>query len=104
MSPSKYTVDDVRAAGGIVHKDGNIFFTNIDKLNQLPVAAGQQVARAIDDIQELVAVQDKVSKLEVYLASLAFKAMPVAVREATRRKYMTLLIYRDIVAEIVNSI
>ena len=27
------TVDDVRNAGGIVHKDGNIFFTNIDKLN-----------------------------------------------------------------------
>ena len=25
--------DDVRAAGGIVHSDGNIFFTNIDKLN-----------------------------------------------------------------------
>lgn len=28
------TVDDVRAAGGIVHSDGNIFFTNIDKLNK----------------------------------------------------------------------
>lgn len=27
------THDDVRAAGGIVHSDGNIFFTNIDKLN-----------------------------------------------------------------------
>lgn len=24
---------DVRDAGGIVHRDGNVFFTNIDKLN-----------------------------------------------------------------------
>lgn len=27
------SADDVRAAGGIVHSDGNIFFTNIGKLN-----------------------------------------------------------------------
>ena len=27
------TKDDVRAAGGIVHSDGNIFFTNIEQLN-----------------------------------------------------------------------
>lgn len=25
---------DVRAAGGIIHRDGNIFFTNLDKLNE----------------------------------------------------------------------
>jgi hypothetical protein len=27
------TVEDVRKAGGIVHKDGNIFFTNIGQMN-----------------------------------------------------------------------
>ena len=27
------TDDDIRKAGGIVHRDGNIFFTNIAKLN-----------------------------------------------------------------------
>lgn len=32
------THDDVRSAGGIVHSDGNIFFTNIDKLNAMLTA------------------------------------------------------------------
>jgi hypothetical protein len=27
------THDDIRAAGGIVHSDGNIFFTNLEKLH-----------------------------------------------------------------------
>lgn len=27
------TQEQIRAAGGIVHRDGNIFFTNIDQLN-----------------------------------------------------------------------
>jgi hypothetical protein len=27
------THDAIRTAGGIVHADGNIFFTNLDKLN-----------------------------------------------------------------------
>lgn len=27
------THDAIRAAGGIVHSDGNIFFTNLDKLH-----------------------------------------------------------------------
>ena len=27
------TQDAIRAAGGIIHRDGNIFFTNIEKLN-----------------------------------------------------------------------
>lgn len=31
----KITHDDIRRVGGIVHSDGNIFFTNIDKLNEL---------------------------------------------------------------------
>ena len=29
---------DVRDAGGIVHRDGNVFFTNIDKLNEAILA------------------------------------------------------------------
>lgn len=33
------TDESVRAAGGIVHKDGNIFFTNIDKLNAAILSA-----------------------------------------------------------------
>jgi len=28
------TVENIRAANGIVHSDGNIFFTNIDQLNR----------------------------------------------------------------------
>ena len=34
------SADDVRAAGGIVHSDGNIFFTNIGKLNAAINAKG----------------------------------------------------------------
>lgn len=35
------THEHVRAAGGIVHSDGNIFFTNIEKLNNaIAIAAG----------------------------------------------------------------
>ena len=30
---SLLTKEDVRAAGGIVHSDGNVFFTNLDQLN-----------------------------------------------------------------------
>ena len=37
------SADDVRAAGGIVHSDGNIFFTNIGKLN---AAINAKVAEA----------------------------------------------------------
>jgi hypothetical protein len=33
VQPLRLTKEDVLAAGGIVHRDGNIFFTNIDKLN-----------------------------------------------------------------------
>jgi hypothetical protein len=28
------TAEAIRAAGGIVHKDGNVFFTNLEQLNQ----------------------------------------------------------------------
>jgi len=34
VQPAPLTVENIRAAGGIVHKDGNIFFTNIDQLNR----------------------------------------------------------------------
>ena len=30
----KLSHDDIRAAGGIVHRDGNVFFTNVEQLNQ----------------------------------------------------------------------
>jgi len=33
------TDEDVRAVGGIVHRDGNIFFTNIEMLNKVILAA-----------------------------------------------------------------
>ena len=29
------TKEQIRAAGGIVHSDGNVFFTNVDQLNSL---------------------------------------------------------------------
>jgi hypothetical protein len=32
-APVPLTVEDVRKAGGIVHSDGNIFFTNLAQLN-----------------------------------------------------------------------
>jgi hypothetical protein len=31
--------EDVRAAGGIVHSDGNVFFTNIEQLNAALLAS-----------------------------------------------------------------
>lgn len=40
--PVVLTDEHVRAAGGIVHKDGNIFFTNIGKLNAAILAAKEQ--------------------------------------------------------------
>jgi hypothetical protein len=40
-SAVELTTDDVRAAGGIVHRDGNIFFTNIDALNRAVLAAAK---------------------------------------------------------------
>ena len=36
------TKDDVRKAGGVVHGDGNIFFTNIDQLNAAIAAATKE--------------------------------------------------------------
>jgi len=33
------TAEVIRAAGGIVHKDGNVFFTNLEQLNQAIKAA-----------------------------------------------------------------
>jgi hypothetical protein len=33
------TTEAIRAAGGIVHKDGNVFFTNLEQLNQAIEAA-----------------------------------------------------------------
>jgi hypothetical protein len=35
------TAEAVRAAGGIVHKDGNVFFTNLEQLNQLVGITGE---------------------------------------------------------------
>ena len=40
------TKDQIRAAGGIVHGDGNIFFTNIDQINSAIAALDLQ--RAMD--------------------------------------------------------
>jgi hypothetical protein len=37
------TVEDVRKAGGIVHGDGNIFFSNIEQLNAAILAAAEPV-------------------------------------------------------------
>jgi len=35
------TTEAIRAAGGIVHKDGNVFFTNLEQLNQLVGITGE---------------------------------------------------------------
>ena len=35
------TTEAIRAAGGIVHKDGNLFFTNLEQLNQLVGITGE---------------------------------------------------------------
>lgn len=41
MNPIQQAIEaeDIRAAGGIVHSDGNIFFTNIDQLRAAVAAA-----------------------------------------------------------------
>lgn len=40
MAPTALTEEDVRKAGGIVHRDGNIFFTNIEHLNAAILKTG----------------------------------------------------------------
>ena len=42
MNTPKLTHEQIRAAGGIVHSDGNIFFTNIEKLNDALAAIQAQ--------------------------------------------------------------
>ena len=44
MNTPKLTHEQIRAAGGIVHSDGNIFFTNIEKLNDAIAATQAQGA------------------------------------------------------------
>ena len=46
-SPS-VTKDSIRAAGGIVHSDGNVFFTNIDQIKAMLAAPAQ----AQEDVTE----------------------------------------------------
>lgn len=41
------TTEHVRAAGGIVHSDGNIFFTNLEKLNAAVTLAQQAEAHPV---------------------------------------------------------
>lgn len=38
MTTEHFTREDVIASGGIVHRDGNLFFTNLDKLNAMLTA------------------------------------------------------------------
>lgn len=45
---------DVRDAGGIVHRDGNVFFTNIDKLNAAILA---KLADRLNDADRLDHIQ-----------------------------------------------
>lgn len=44
------TVESIRAAGGIVHSDGNIFFTNIDKLRAALLASSPADTREPVDV------------------------------------------------------
>lgn len=39
--PQPLTKDDIRAAGGIVHSDGNVFFTSIEQLNKAAGITGE---------------------------------------------------------------
>ena len=39
MQSPPLTVENIRDVGGIVHKDGNIFFTNIEQANRAMLAA-----------------------------------------------------------------
>lgn len=41
------TTEHVRAAGGIVHSDGNIFFTDLEKLNAAVTLAQQAEAQPV---------------------------------------------------------
>ncbi len=45
------TDEQIRKAGGIVHRDGNIFFTNIDQLNSAIESAA--TAPLLERIAEL---------------------------------------------------
>lgn len=49
----KITHDDIRRVGGIVHGDGNIFFTNIDKLHQLMLPGAAAIAELEGQVAEL---------------------------------------------------
>lgn len=44
----KVLIDHIRAAGGIVHKDGNIFFTNEAKLNHAVELAVANIGTGVD--------------------------------------------------------
>lgn len=60
--------DDIRAAGGIVHSDGNVFFTNIDQLNAAlldKLLKGVELPEALGDgFTALVIVGDTPSLME----------------------------------------
>ena len=50
------TPEAIRAAGGIVHKDGNLFFTNLEQLNQ--AIATPPAAAPMTEFEEAVAAVD----------------------------------------------
>ena len=58
------TVENIREAGGIVHSDGNIFFTNIETLQRAILLAASKV-----DVAGLMELVAKVSNA-AYVAGL----------------------------------
>ena len=82
MNTPKLTHEQIRAAGGIVHSDGNIFFTNIEKLNN-SIAATQAQAKpqplsdeqALEIFNDLEKFMDQIEDEEIPDAILAGKSL-----------------------------
>lgn len=47
------TKDDIKAAGGIVHGDGNVFFTNLDQLNKMVQSKLKEVVKEQEVTSEM---------------------------------------------------
>ena len=81
----KLTPDDVRKAGGIVHSDGNIFFTNIEKLNSC-IGIKEQPAQQEPDLSELKPETQK--QMREWLADGSFAERAIAALQDQERRLM----------------
>ena len=53
LAAAHRAIEMIRAAGGVVHKDGNIFFTNVGMFNSACAALASQPAPAVQALQPL---------------------------------------------------